>query len=77
MLNWSEDSKYFRPLADGLEGTRTLIYCLLCVFNKVIIIVNVHFVIHYVGGGEKAIQRHLSRGKLLPRDRIANLLDPG
>lgn len=29
------------------------------------------------GGGEKAIQKHIGRGKLLPRDRILNLLDPG
>ena len=29
------------------------------------------------GGGEKARDRHLSRGKILPRDRIARLLDPG
>lgn len=29
------------------------------------------------GGGEKAIQRHVSKGKMLPRDRIKNLLDPG
>ena len=29
------------------------------------------------GGGEKARERHLSRGKMLPRDRVANLLDPG
>ena len=29
------------------------------------------------GGGEKARTRHLSRGKMLPRDRVANLLDPG
>ena len=29
------------------------------------------------GGGEKYQQRHLSRGKLLPRDRIDALLDPG
>ncbi|KAK3096212.1 hypothetical protein FSP39_024508 [Pinctada imbricata] len=28
------------------------------------------------GGGEKARNRHLSRGKLLPRDRINSLLDP-
>ncbi|MEM6595698.1 MAG: methylcrotonoyl-CoA carboxylase, partial [Pseudomonadota bacterium] len=28
------------------------------------------------GGGEKARERHLSRGKMLPRDRVANLLDP-
>lgn len=28
------------------------------------------------GGGEKSRQRHLDRGKLLPRDRIATLLDP-
>lgn len=29
------------------------------------------------GGGDKARERHVSRGKLLPRDRINNLLDPG
>ncbi|SHJ06901.1 carboxyl transferase domain-containing protein [Wenxinia saemankumensis] len=29
------------------------------------------------GGGETARQRHLSRGKMLPRDRVATLLDPG
>ena len=29
------------------------------------------------GGSEKSRARHLSRGKLLPRDRVANLLDPG
>ncbi|MFN8926146.1 MAG: carboxyl transferase domain-containing protein, partial [Rhodospirillales bacterium] len=29
------------------------------------------------GGGETARQRHLGRGKLLPRDRIRLLLDPG
>ena len=29
------------------------------------------------GGGESARARHLSRGKKLPRDRIADLLDPG
>ncbi len=30
-----------------------------------------------LGGGEVARKRHLSRGKLLPRDRIEKLLDPG
>lgn len=29
------------------------------------------------GGGEKARLRHLSKGKLLPRDRINNLIDNG
>jgi 3-methylcrotonyl-CoA carboxylase beta subunit len=29
------------------------------------------------GGGAKAQQRHVSRGKLLPRERIDRLLDPG
>ncbi|MGP9788448.1 carboxyl transferase domain-containing protein [Roseinatronobacter sp. NSM] len=29
------------------------------------------------GGGEKARARHISRGKMLPRDRVANLLDAG
>ncbi|NKC30862.1 carboxyl transferase domain-containing protein [Falsiroseomonas selenitidurans] len=30
-----------------------------------------------LGGGEAARARHLSRGKLLPRDRIRALIDPG
>ena len=30
-----------------------------------------------LGGGSKAQQRHTSRGKLLPRDRLHALLDPG
>lgn len=29
------------------------------------------------GGGERAQQRHVSRGKLLPRERLNALLDPG
>ncbi|WP_417727558.1 carboxyl transferase domain-containing protein [Roseovarius sp.] len=29
------------------------------------------------GGGEVARERHLSRGKMLPRERVAGLLDPG
>jgi 3-methylcrotonyl-CoA carboxylase beta subunit len=29
------------------------------------------------GGGEKARERHVSRGKLMPRDRVARLSDPG
>lgn len=30
-----------------------------------------------LGGGEKARAKHLQQGKLLPRERIAQLLDPG
>ncbi|SFD81489.1 carboxyl transferase domain-containing protein [Roseivivax sediminis] len=29
------------------------------------------------GGGARARKRHLERGKMLPRERVANLLDPG
>ena len=29
------------------------------------------------GGDDKARERHVSRGKLLPRERINQLLDPG
>src|SRR3546814_4570727 len=29
------------------------------------------------GGGDKAREKHLSRGKMLPRDRVRTLLDPG
>ena len=30
-----------------------------------------------LGGGEAQRQRHVSRGKLLPRERVRALLDPG
>src|SRR5690242_2378889 len=30
-----------------------------------------------LGGNEKSRERHMSRGKLLPRDRVERLLDPG
>ena len=30
-----------------------------------------------LGGGERSRERHLSRGKLLPRDRVDQLLDQG
>ena len=30
-----------------------------------------------LGGHEKARQKHLARGKLLPRDRVTRLIDPG
>ena len=29
------------------------------------------------GGSERSREKHLSRGKLLPRDRVERLLDPG
>lgn len=29
------------------------------------------------GGGEEARRRHAARGKMLPRERVANLIDPG
>ena len=29
------------------------------------------------GGSEKHRERHVARGKLLPRDRVERLLDPG
>lgn len=31
----------------------------------------------HLGGGEKAQERHRSRGKLVARDRVNGLLDPG
>jgi 3-methylcrotonyl-CoA carboxylase beta subunit len=30
-----------------------------------------------LGGGERSRARHISRGKMLPRERVSNLLDPG
>ena len=34
-------------------------------------------VLYGSGGGEEARKRHLGRKKLLPRDRVETLLDPG
>ncbi len=31
----------------------------------------------HIGGGDRSRERHISRGKMLPRQRVANLLDPG
>ena len=31
----------------------------------------------FLGGGEEARKKHTARGKLLPRDRVQMLLDPG
>ena len=31
----------------------------------------------FEGGDENARNRHTSRGKMLPRERVTNLLDPG
>lgn len=30
-----------------------------------------------IGGGKEAIERHIARGKLLPRERLEYLIDPG
>ncbi len=30
-----------------------------------------------LGGSEKSRERHVSRGKLLPRERVMSLIDPG
>ncbi|HVR55729.1 MAG TPA: carboxyl transferase domain-containing protein, partial [Pseudolabrys sp.] len=30
-----------------------------------------------LGGSERSRERHVSRGKLLPRDRVMTLIDPG
>src|SRR5699024_9017671 len=30
-----------------------------------------------LGGSERSRERHVARGKLLPRDRVEHLLDPG
>src|SRR6185369_1260993 len=30
-----------------------------------------------LGGSQRTRERHLSRGKLLPRDRVMRLIDPG
>ena len=38
---------------------------------------NAHVLKAAAGGGEKARAKHTERGKLLPRERIRALLDPG
>jgi acetyl-CoA carboxylase carboxyltransferase component len=39
------------------------------------VIYNLFFV--FEGGGEVAKKRHVSKGKMLPRDRLMGLLDTG
>ena len=60
----------FSLVAKIKQGLRT---SLVLIFkpNKLI---NVCF---SLGGGEKAVQRHVSRNKMLPRDRINTLIDQG
>ena len=38
---------------------------------------NAKLAVAALGGNERARQRHVSRGKLLPRERVDRLLDPG
>ncbi|NML47290.1 methylcrotonoyl-CoA carboxylase [Ramlibacter sp. G-1-2-2] len=38
---------------------------------------NAQVVMHAAGGGESARAKHIARGKLLPRERVQMLLDPG
>src|SRR6516225_11859757 len=56
------DGEAFRANADGMLGLLSEIGGLLQQAS--------------LGGGERAIERHRSRGKLLIRERIALLLDP-
>lgn len=43
----------------------------------VILLLLIYYFLINSGGGEKARRLHTSRGKLLPRERIDRLLDPG
>jgi 3-methylcrotonyl-CoA carboxylase beta subunit len=45
--------------------------------RRVVADMHAHVAQAQLGGGETARQRHLARNKLLPRDRIAGLIDPG
>lgn len=45
--------------------------------EKLVADLRAHVAVIEQGGGDKARERHTSRGKLLPRDRIACLLDKG
>src|SRR6185437_1199915 len=38
---------------------------------------NTRLAVAALGGNERARERHVSRGKLLPRERVDRLLDPG
>ena len=38
---------------------------------------NAHLATIFAGGGEAARAKHTARGKLLPRERVQMLLDPG
>ena len=57
------DSEAFRKNAAAMEG---LVADLRAKVGKIA-----------EGGSERAKEKHLSRGKLLPRERVERLLDPG
>ena len=49
----------------------------LCLLQQQIDDLQKHLAQTALGGTEQARQKHVSRGKLLPRDRVEQLLDPG
>ena len=57
------DDKVFLQNADNMRATAKELHQ--------------HLLRVQLGGGEKALERHRQHGKLLPRDRIELLLDPG
>ena len=44
------------------------------IFNRLLFIFKIKFI---VGGDDNSRKRHLSKGKLLPRERLTKLLDDG
>ncbi|WP_440997764.1 carboxyl transferase domain-containing protein [Arhodomonas sp. SL1] len=58
------------PRSEGFEDNRAAMDALVADLREKVQAIK-------LGGGERARERHLSRGKLLPRDRIRVLLDTG
>ena len=58
------------PNAAGAQANAAAMAALVADLDRLLAVIN-------EGGGAEARKRHVSRGKLLPRERIQRLLDPG
>ena len=58
------------PSSDGFRANRTAHLAMLDTAREAALAAA-------AGGGPRAMERHTSRGKMPPRERVANLLDPG
>lgn len=61
---------HIKPQSDSYIANKEAMLTLIATLEKTLSEVE-------LGGGERARERHHGHGKLLPRDRLTALLDPG